>query len=124
MGGSTFWVRTWVTGTRWICTVSSASSPASRPARSSADFFAPSVSVGAVPAAVVLLLAMAADLPTQFFGDLDGQVGDGRVLDAARLRNVDRPVADAPAGARGQQHHALGKPDRLTHVVRDEQDGD
>ena len=48
---------------------------------------------------VVSVLAMAADLPTQFFGDLDGQLRHGGVLDTARLRDVDRPLAGDPARA-------------------------
>ena len=61
-----------------------------------------------VPArSVVSVLAMAADLPTQFFGDLDGQLRDRGVLDAARLRDVDRPLAGDPAGPGGQQHDPL-----------------
>src|SRR3954467_8577129 len=109
-GGRILLTRVWRRVGRPVAWVSSASRPAS--------------TLPASWAGVVSVLAMAADLPTQFFGDLTGQFGHGRVLDATRLRDVDRPLARDPAGAGGQQDHALRMPYGLADVVCDEQDGD
>src|SRR5882757_5564875 len=145
IGGSTLFSSTWPIEARRMTTVSSASRPASSPdrSRSVAAFFPAAVSSGAaagslvagssfatdtesrassvpvapVPVAPVSVLAMAADLPTQFLGDLYGQVRHRGVLDAARLRDADGPLAADPAGPRRHQHDALGEPYRLPDVV-------
>src|SRR5690349_6733459 len=67
-------------------------------------------------------LAMTADLPVQFAGDLRGQRAHVRRLDGPRVRNVDRPLADDPAGPRPHEDDALTEPGRLADVVRDEHD--
>src|SRR3982750_2183115 len=109
MGGRILFLKVSLKGVRPVAWVSSASRPAS--------------TLPASWAGVVSVLAMTADLPTQFFGDLTGQFGHGRVLDATRLRDVARPLARDPAGAGGQQDHALREPYGLADVVCDEQDG-
>src|SRR5438874_80735 len=80
------------------------------------------VACAAADWALVSVLAMAADLPTELFGDLDGKVGDRGVLDSARLRDVHLPFAGDPAGTGGEQYHPLGEPYGLADVVGDEED--
>src|SRR5690242_9896418 len=94
-GGSIFSTKVWRKAGLPVCAVvSRASRPASGPAMS-----LPGLSLTGRPAAsaFVSVLAMAADLPTQLFGDLDGQLRHGRVLDTTRLRDVDPPLMGHPA---------------------------
>src|SRR5207244_10153799 len=67
---------------------------------------------------------MAADLPAQLVGDLHGQRRDRWRLDPPTAGDVHVPGRDDPAGAGGQQQHALPEPYRLATVVRDEHDAD
>src|SRR6516162_4576506 len=105
-------LRTW--------TVSRLSSPASAGIPGSS---APARPAAPAPPGGLPSLAMAAHLLTQPVGDLAGQLGDLRRIDSARAGNGHRELVDDPAGPAGQHHDPVAEPDRLPHVVRDEQYG-
>src|SRR5579863_818316 len=64
-----------------------------------------------------------AHLLPQPVGDAPGQFRDRRRVDPAGVLDGHRELVDHPAGAAAQYDHPVPQPDRLPHVVGDEQDG-
>src|SRR6478752_6104159 len=130
-GGSALARRICPTGTLAAVRVSSASRPASSPARSGGEsggrsscpgFDCPGF--GCPGFGLASVLAMATDLPSELFSDVEGHLGDGGVLDTARVRDADLPLAGDTPGPGGEQYDPLGEAYGFAHVVGDEQHGD
>src|SRR5215467_1645685 len=98
------------------------SSRLSRPVRAAASGSAAAAGISGVMLRL-LSLAMTPHLLAQPVGDRAGKLGHLRGVDPARAGNRHSELIDDPAGPAGQQHHPVAEPDRLAHVVRDEQHG-
>src|SRR5215469_2173809 len=70
------------------------------------------------------LLPMADHLLAQAVGDRGGQAGDLWRVDPARAADRHTELVDDPSRAAAQHDHPVAQPDRLPHVVRDEQHGE
>src|SRR5262245_32147839 len=99
-------------------TVSRLSSPARAPAMGST---APSTP--AAPAPGLAILAMAPHLLPQPVGDPARQLGHRCRVDPPRPGDRHGELVDDPARPAAEHHHPGPEPDRLPHVVRDEQHG-
>src|ERR1700716_3714447 len=82
----------------------SPNSSASSPASSSASSVRPLVS------------GMTPDLLSQPVGDLGGERGHLRRVDAAGSLDVDRELGDDATGPRRQEHDTIGETSGLAHV--------
>src|SRR5215831_4996480 len=92
--------------------ISRRSSPASAAASESAAVAGPLAPVSA---------AMADHLLAQAVGDRSGQPGDLGRVDPPRPADRDRELVDDPSRAAAEHDDPVAEPDRLPHVVRDEQ---
>src|SRR5215471_21119195 len=99
-------------------TVSRLSSPARAPAMGSTPPSTP-----AAPAPGLVSLAMAPHLLPQPVGDRASQLGHRRRVDPPGPGDGHGELADDPARPAAEHHHPGPEPDRLPHVVRDEQHG-
>src|SRR5215467_6916189 len=103
-----------------------ARSPAESLACRSSRLSSPASAAVSVPSAVASpagpgLLPMADHLLAQPVGDRGGQPGDLCRVDPPRAADRDGELVDDPARAAAEHDHPVAQPDRLPHVVRDEQ---